>query len=201
MPLPARFYASISRQVKPVKPDRIKWNQRYLEKDPGQRVPRIVRDYIDRAPVGRALDIACGTGAVSRFLAARGYTVDAVDISDVALATFAGRHPAIRCVCADLDRFHIAVGRYRLIANIRYLNRRLFPQIISALQPGGMLLFETFLKSRHKEMDGGFKREYLLAEKELLKAFAPLEILHYEESDSACDQTPKRVASLVGVKP
>ena len=184
-----------------MKPDRIKWNKRYLEKDPGQRVPRIVRDYIARAPVGRALDIACGTGAVSLFLAERGYRVDAVDISDVALAAFADRHPDIQGVCADLDTFHLAVGRYRLITNIRYLNRRLFPQIVAALQPGGMLIFETFLKSRKKEMDGGFKREYLLDEKELPGAFAPLDILYYEESDSVCDQTPARIASLVGVKP
>ena len=164
-------------------------------------VPGIVRDYIDRAPVGRALDIACCTGAASLFLAEKGYTVDAVDISDVALAAFAARHPAIQGVCADLDTFHLAIGRYRLITNIRYLNRRLFPQIIAALQPGGMLLFETFLKSRKKEMDGGFKKEYLLDEKELPGAFAPLDILYYKESDSGCDQTPARIASLVGVKP
>jgi tellurite methyltransferase len=187
--------------VTKVKHDRRKWNKRYLEKDPGQMVPGIVRDYIDRAPVGRALDIACGTGAVSLFLAEKGYTVDAVDISDVALAAFAARHPAIQGVCADLDTFHLAVGRYRLVTNIRYLNRRLFAQIIAALQPGGMLMFETFLKSRKKELDGGFKREYLLDEQELPGAFAPLDVLYYEESDSESGQTPARIASLVGVKP
>ena len=103
MQRPVLFWPRTSRKVKPVKPDRIKWNKRYSEKDPGQRIPRIVRAYIDRAPAGRALDIACGTGAVSLFLAERGYTVDAVDISDVALAAFADRHPAIRGICADLD--------------------------------------------------------------------------------------------------
>ncbi len=127
--------------------------------------------------------------------------MEAVDISDVALAAFAGRHPAIQGVCADLDTFHLAVGRYRLITNLRYLNRRLFPQIIAALQPGGLLLFETFLKSTEKNIGGRIQREYLLDEKELLDAFAPLDILYYEESDSACDQTPARIASLVGVKP
>ncbi len=186
---------------KPVKRDRIKWNKRYLKKDPGQLVPGIVRDYIDRASVGRALDIACGNGAVSLFLAERGYTVDAVDISDVALAAFAAQHPAIQGICADLDTFDLSVGRYCLITNLRYLNRQLFPQIIKALLPGGMLMFETFLKSRENEIDSGFKREYLLDEKELLGAFAPLDILYYEESDSECDQTPARIASLVGVKP
>ncbi len=172
-----------------------------MEKGPGEMVPGIVSDYIGRAPVGRALDIACGSGAVSLFLAARGYTVDAVDISDVALAAFAAQHPAIQGICADLDTFDLAVGRYCLITNIRYLNRPLLPQIIKALLPGGMLMFETFLKSREKERDRGFKREYLLDEQELPGVFASLNILFYQESDSGCAQCPPRIASLVGVKP
>ncbi|MCP3953848.1 MAG: class I SAM-dependent methyltransferase [Desulfobacterales bacterium] len=184
-----------------MKRDRIKWNKRYLEKDPGQRIPGIVRDYIDLAPVGRALDIACGSGAISLFLAERGFTVDAVDISDVALATCMAQHPAIQGVCADLDTFDLARGRYHLITNIRYLNRRLFPQIITALRPGGILMFETFLKSREKEMDSGFKRKYLLDEQELPDGFASLNILFYEESDSGRIECPPRIASLVGVKP
>ena len=184
-----------------MKDDRIKWNKRYTAKDPGQEFPGIVSDYIDRAPVGRALDIACGTGAVSLFLAERGYAVDAVDISDVALAACTARHPAIQGICADLDTFDLAVDRYCLIANIRYLNRRLYPQMIRALLPGGMLIVETFLKSREKEMDRGFKREYLLNEQELPGVFASLDILFYRESDSGCAQCPPRKASLVGVKP
>ena len=181
--------------------DRVKWNIKHLEKAPGLVIPGIVREYIGRAPVGRALDIACGTGAVSLFAARRGFVVDAVDISDVALAAFAHRHPGIRAVCADLDGFDLAVDRYGLITNIRYLNRRLFPQMIAALRPRGLVIIETFLKSRQKELDRGFKREYLLDENELAGAFAPLEILHYAEFDSDCDRTPARIASLVGVKP
>ena len=184
-----------------MKRDRTKWNKRYSEKTPSLAVPRIVGDYIDRAPVGRALDIACGTGATSLFLAEKGYAVDAVDISDVALATCTAQHPAIQGVCADLDTYDLAVGRYCLITNIRYLNRRLYSQITRALLPGGMLMFETFLKSREKEMDRGFKREYLLDEQELPGVFASLDILFYHESDSGCAECPPRIASLVGVKP
>jgi SAM-dependent methyltransferase len=184
-----------------LKRDRVKWNKRHSAKDPGQSLPGIVRNYIDRAPVGRALDIACGTGAVSLFLAERGYTVDAVDISDVALAVCAAQHPAIQGICADLDTFNLAVDRYCLITNIRYLNRRLFPQVTKALLPGGLLMFETYVKSREKEMDRGFKREYLLDEQELPHVFASLDILFYQELDSGCAQCPPRIASLVGVKP
>ncbi len=163
-------------------------------------IPGVVRDYIHQAPKGRGLDIACGTGAVSLFLAGKGFVVDAVDISDVALTAFSKLHPRVHTICADLDTFDLAANHYSLVTNIRYLNRRLFPQILDALLPGGMLIFETFLKSRKKELDNGFKREYLLEEKELLKAFAPLDILYYKETDSGNDQTPARIASLVGMK-
>jgi len=181
--------------------DRVKWNKKYAEKTPGQRVPGIIRDHIHLAPKGRALDIACGSGAVSLYLAGKGFVVDALDISDVALTALSKQHPRIHTICADLDTFDLAVDRYHLVANIRYLNRRLFPRILNALLPGGMLIFETFLKSDKKEMDNGFKREYLLDEKELLHVFAPLEILYYRETDSGCDETPARLASLVGKKP
>ena len=163
-------------------------------------IPRIVCDYVDRAPKGRALDIACGTGAVSLFLAGKGFVVDAVDISEVALTAFSKLHPHIHTICADLDTFDLTANRYTLVTNIRYLNRRLFPQILDALLPGGMLIFETFLKSREKEMDKGFKREYLLDEKELMDVFAPLDLLYYGETDSGYDQTPVRIASLIGIK-
>ena len=126
--------------------DRKKWNRRYVTKDLGGFISEVVRAYIDQAPMGRALDIACGTGAVSRLLAARGYIVDAVDISDVALAAFAPQYAAIQGICTDLETFDLTIDRYQLIANIRYLNRRLYPQITAALQSGGMLIFETFFE-------------------------------------------------------
>jgi len=187
--------------VKRLKQDRIKWNKKHAEKVPGSLIPDIVRDFCGQAPTGPALDIACGTGAVSLFLAGKGFRVDAVDISDVALAKFAHQHPGIRTVCADLDEFDLPVDHYNLIVNLRYLNRRLFPQIIRALKSSGVLIFETFMQSANKALDRGFKREYLLEANELREAFASLETLHYAETDSGCDETPGRLASLVGKKP
>lgn len=187
--------------MKGLKQDRIKWNKKHAEKAPGRLIPDIVRDFCGHAPTGPALDIACGTGAVSLYLAGRGFHVDAVDISDVALAKFAKQHPCIRTVCADLDEFDLPVDHYNLIVNLRYLNRRLFPQIIDSLKPGGVLIFETFMHAANKALDRGFKREYLLEADELRDAFAKLETLHYAETDSGCDETPGRLASLVGKKP
>ena len=184
-----------------MKQDRLKWNKRHAQKASGKLISDIVRVFSDRARPGQALDVACGTGAVSLYLAKKGFCVDAVDISDVALAGFAAQHPNIQAICADLDTFNLPVDHYSLIVNLRYLNRRLFPQMIRALQSGGLLIFETFMKSPDKALDRGFKREYLLDANELPEAFATLEILHYSESDSGHDETPARLASLVGKKP
>ena len=59
-----------------------------------------------RIPPGRAIDLGCGTGADSIYLAAQGFEVTGVDLSPVAIekaerqAAEVGRHP--RFVTADL---------------------------------------------------------------------------------------------------
>ena len=40
---------------------------------------------------------------------------------------------------ADLDKYPLPCGRYSAVINCRYLQRELFPQMIRALEPGGVL--------------------------------------------------------------
>jgi SAM-dependent methyltransferase len=110
----------------------------------------IVKQFAGLAGGKNALDIAAGNGRNSLFLARQGFVVDAVDIADVGLAQFAGKHPGIHTICADLDEFDIPANRYDLIVNIKYLNQRLFPFIQEGLVPGGVLIFETFLGSPNR---------------------------------------------------
>ena len=68
--------------------DRDKWNARY---DDGayadrDRPSELLTNWIDRIDAGRALDIACGTGRNARYLARRGFRVDALDIAASGLA-------------------------------------------------------------------------------------------------------------------
>jgi SAM-dependent methyltransferase len=179
--------------------DRERWNRKHRDQSHTAPAARIVTRFAPQAPTGLALDLAAGSGRHARYLARHGFTVEALDISEVGLGRL-GAHPRVRRVCLDLDRYDLPVGRYQLILAIRYLNRRLFPQMIRALAPGGMLLVETFLA----EPPGGavnsrFRREYLLEENELLHAFAALRILYYEESASREPDTPARLASLAAV--
>ncbi len=51
----------------------------------GLEADKYLAMFLDEAPKGRALDIGCGEGRHSLFLAQNGYTVDAVDISEKAI--------------------------------------------------------------------------------------------------------------------
>jgi len=172
--------------------DRVKWDSRYLE-DMGNPDPSLIlKSFFDLAPCGNALDIACGNGRNSLFLAEKGFAVDAVDISTVATQHLAARDPSINVICQDIDAWKIPQNRYELVVNVRFLDRRLFPMIQAGLRPGGVLIFESFM--------GGKKDEYCLKQNELLQAFQSLHIVHYQENQSDHSDTFDQTVSLVAIK-
>jgi SAM-dependent methyltransferase len=90
--------------------DRTRWDDRYRHRTaPGPARSVLVDAAPVLPPAGRALDLACGPGAEAVWLAARGWQVDAVDVSGAALelgrraADDAGVGDRIRFVQADLD--------------------------------------------------------------------------------------------------
>jgi len=181
--------------------DRIKWNDKYREQGYPTEPSGVVKQFFGMAPGRTALDIAAGSGRNALFLAEQGLTVDAVDIAEEGLALLSGRHPGIRPICADLDTFDIPTGRYDLILNTLYLNRRLFPQIREGLRPGGLLIFETLLEMPGGAGQGEHCRDYFLRPNELLHSFLSLRILHYHEECDTGQDEHRRLASLVAVRP
>lgn len=179
-----------------MKADREKWNKRYLSREWSSQASSIVTRFAYRARVGRALDIACGTGRDAIHLADMGFIVDAVDISEVGLGRLRGRPGRVNPVCADLDTFDIAPRTYDLIININFLQRRLFPQIAEGLKPGGMLIFQTYVEGPPTDGETLHCRDYLLRPNELLRNFLHLHILYYREQEEN-----GVVASLVGICP
>ncbi len=173
--------------------DKEKWDLRH-QKDPGVLAPSfLVAQYALLGPCGKALDIACGNGRNSLFLAEKGFKVEAVDISSVALDRVAGLHPGITALCLDIDGWMIPKNKYDLIANIRFLDRRLFPMIVDGLKPGGVLIFESFA--------GGEGDLYCVKKNELLHAFFALHIVFYEEKKLEEGGRFDQAAGLVGIKP
>ena len=72
--------------------------------------------------------------------------------------------------------------------------------ILEGLAPGGILIFETFLDSPNPAKDQPSCRDYLLREKELVRAFASLKIVLYKEAKEADHDEAACLASLVGIK-
>ena len=167
-------------------PDRERWDARWsarLAENLGSREPHslLVRFVLQKALTGgRALDVACGLGQNAIWLAQRGFTVDAVDISPVALEY--GRRAAARAgvtvnfIQDDLDVWTPQVEVYELVFGFRFLNRQLWPCLRAALRPGGWLLYQTF-NLRKLSPDSDFPAEYLLDIGELPSTFAGWKIV------------------------
>ena len=179
--------------------DKERWNKRHVDKPMRKNVEPLLEKYIDEADVGEALDIACGIGRNTHFLAQKGFLVDAVDISDYALSQV-DEIATIKKFEVDLDTYNLEINKYDLIVNINFLSRRLIPQIKEALRSGGVLIFETFIIA-HGDFSQPVNPEFLLRKNELLHAFIGLDIVYYEErSDINLRGENTRVASLVARK-
>ena len=179
--------------------DKERWNKRHVEKPMRDGVEPIIEKYIGLANSGNALDLACGIGRNTHYLADKGFLVDAVDISDYALGEVKSL-ATIKKIEKDLDKYNLEVNKYDLIVNINYLNRRLLPQIKEALKSDGIVIFETFIVA-HGDFIQPSNPEYLLRKNELLHTFIGLDIIYYEERDDMNLRGEKtRVASLVARK-
>ncbi len=173
--------------------DRIKWNARYESEDSflGERPSPFLSLKIEwiktLVPGTKALDIACGEGRNSLFLARHGFKVTGLDIADRGLAKGAQRAEAmgldIRFQWVDLDDYVIE-EKFDLILNFNFLLRELIPMQVAALNPGGVLLFDTIMVSA--QLLQSHDPSYLLQPGELPRLFGGYqgEILFSEESMS-----------------
>lgn len=161
--------------------DKRRWNEKY-QNAPMPSKPIAALDLVmDKLQEGdRALDIACGMGRHTNYLASKNIYVDAIDISDVALNKL-DKSPYINAMDKDLDSFIIPKEQYDLILCTNFLSRRLFPFMKEGLKKGGYLLFETFVDIDHPEAHQNSNIEFHLRSNELLHAFLGLEILFYQE--------------------
>jgi 2-polyprenyl-3-methyl-5-hydroxy-6-metoxy-1,4-benzoquinol methylase len=168
--------------------DRQRWNDRYATRPSplDDRPDTLLVRFRHLLTGGQALDLACGVGQNALWLAGQGYRVDAVDISDVAIgwlrAEAARRGLPVRAIQADLDDYRLPAGTYDLVVVFYFLDRRLAPQLVAALRPGGLLFYET-LNVRRLIDKPETERAYLLEIGELGRLFAGLAVLW--DSDTA----------------
>jgi hypothetical protein len=73
---------------------------------------------------------------------------------------------------------------FEVVMTLFYLERKIFPQIVRAIRPGGLLIYKTPTSAQAK-LDGGSRGPknpaYLLEPGELLQLANGLRVLHYRE--------------------
>jgi len=144
---------------------------------------------------GTALDLACGLGGNSLFLARMNYQVLAIDISDVAINYIRERAAldhlkihARECDLTDLNNPVWANKTFDIVVISYYLDRSLFPIVKSLINEGGYFFMETFYQSPKTE-NPRVSSQYKLTSKELLVEFADWNVLFFEENEQEGLQT------------
>lgn len=168
-----------------------KWDSRYLQSTNAGTSSTVLSQHLHLLPAtGRALDLACGLGANALCLAQQGLESHAWDLSTVALdklETFAQQQALkITTLQRDVAQYPPEKNSFDVIVVSQFLHRPLFPALIAALKPDGLLFYQTFNQQKIAS-DGPSNPEFLLAPKELLRLLSPLEVVFYREEGRCGD--------------
>jgi SAM-dependent methyltransferase len=190
--------------------ERLLWNQKYRKGSHASLAPdpfllRAYEEFVTplHPEPGIALDVAGGNGRHALWLAKREWRATAIDVSEVAAEQLkqiaVRRNLKIQSVVADLSspagRKIFARKQFDLILVFFYLERTLFPALIKALRPGGLLIYKTYTVDQLRFRGGPRHPLHLLKHNELLRAFRSLRVLHYRETVQE-----KGVAEFVGLR-
>jgi len=186
------------------------WNRRYASGRGPQKEdphPWLVEN-LWRVKRGRALDVACGMGRDSIWLAQQGFRVHGVDFSAVALraarerAARLGVLDRVQFVVADLTQFGFPRDYYDLVIGFSFWEPRIMGDLRDAVRPGGFLIYETF-NIWWKWTRPDVPDRFLLQPGELRQWFKDWRVWAYREvgSDRPFTAGKKAVSSIVAQKP
>lgn len=126
------------------------------------------------------LDVACGNGRHTRWLAQQGYRVTAVDRDAEAAASL---RAIAEVTVADIEEgpWPFAGRVFDGVVVTNYLWRPLLPVLVASVAPGGVLIYETFAVG-NETVGRPSRPDFLLRPGELLQAAAsPLRVVAYED--------------------
>ena len=148
-------------------------------------------------PRACVLDLACGRGRHLRWLASLGHRVTGVDRDASALHSLS---EVGETICADLESrpWPMPGRRFDAVVVTNYLWRALWPSILDSLNPGGVLIYETFA-SGNETVGKPSRPDFLLQPGELLRLCAPLRVVAFE--DGFLPQPERFVQRIVAVAP
>lgn len=188
--------------------DQEKWNRIYQDAGVAEATPvGLLTEFAYLLPQsGRALDLASGMGGNAVLLARHGLQTEAWDISDLAVERmnqFAKQNGlSLQAKTVDLQSVEMPQAEFDVIVVSHYLDRKLFPGLVNALRPDGLIIYQTFIKEVTDEYDGPGNPDFKLDANELLNVFAGLHTVYYREEGRIGDTMLGRrnIAQLIGQK-
>ena len=185
-------------------PDQEKWDQRYRNARSAGKAAQVLEHYQGLLPhEGDALDIACGLGGNALLLAHNNLDTCAWDISPVAIQTLAEQalHSGyfIQTEVRDVTERPPGPNKFDVIVVSYFLERDLFPALIDALRPDGLLFYQTFTEN-HFNGSGPGNPNFRLQPNELLTQVANMQVLAYHENYLPWLEKPVDEACVVAKK-
>jgi SAM-dependent methyltransferase len=150
--------------------------------EPSQWVTRFGALIPPRATI---LDVACGSCRHANWFAGNGYSVTAVDKVRPAKVL-----PEVDFLLADIESgtWPFEGRNFAAVVVTNYLHRPLFPQLLEAVAPGGLLIYETFAAGNEK-YGRPSNPDYLLRPNELLERVQ--NCLHVVAFEDMYQEAPK----------
>ncbi|MGZ4975676.1 MAG: class I SAM-dependent methyltransferase [Methylobacter sp.] len=133
---------------------------------------------------GRVLDLACGNGRHAIWLAEQGYQVEAIDRDAQVVSSMEGMDN-INVFIVDLEAgdWPHSDRKYDGLIVSRYLYRPLLHTLPAMLNPGGVLIYETFMVGNERYGKPS-NPDFLLQSDELLEVYSPvLKIIAFEQGE------------------
>ena len=133
---------------------------------------------------GVAFDLAGGLGRHALWLASRNWRVTVVDLSNVAIEKLSlaalELNVNLDLRVGDAAEYKFEPARFDLMLLFYHLDRSLFPKMVSALKPGGLLICKMSLQW---DPDGGLAAVNAdrLGRNELPSLVPELHVLYHEE--------------------
>ena len=153
-------------------------------------------------PAGHVLDVACGGGRHTRLALARGHRVTAVDRDLAPLSPAAGTD-GLEAIEIDLESgapFALAGRTFDGVIVTNYLWRPILADIVGAVGPGGVLIYETFAVGQER-LGRPSNPAFLLEPGELVRATAGRLVPIAYEHATVSRGRPRVVQRIVAVAP
>lgn len=157
---------------------------------PSQILSLIWKNFL---PNSKILDLGCGQGIDSLFLSKNGFSVTAIDSSDVAINQIKIKKDKFKLdnlelICGDINNFNIEKNKYQVIICRNVLNfldkdkaLKILNNLQDNIQKGSYIIIEVFTKNDPSFLSDNKFISYF-EEQELLKVFSGYKILYYLEN-------------------